>query len=248
MKAPPPVHHGVQTTSAYTVADQEKMKAAKRYFAWQSRLAQPELGGRVLEVGCGLGNFTEQLGVRELIVGIDVDGNCLLRWRERFAGRPNYVGMELNAEDPAFCDLARYEIDSIACLNVLEHIERDDLALLHMNQVLPGGGRVVLIVPAFEALYGEIDSRLGHFRRYSRRSLATAAQKAGLRVKQMRFMNTVGFLGWWANAKLFKRSEQAGGQIAFFDSYIVPVMSAVEDHVSPPFGQSILAVLEKPRS
>lgn len=221
------------------------MKAAQRYFAWQSRLAEHELGRRVLEVGCGLGNFTAQLEGRDFVAGIDVDGNCLDLWRQRFAGRDHYVGLQLDAQDSAFCELAHYQIDSIACLNVLEHIEKDQLALRHMNRILPAGGRVVLIVPAFEALYGEIDARLGHFRRYSRRSLARGAENAGFRVKRLRFMNTVGFLGWWANAKIFKRSEQQASQIAFFDSYIVPVMSVVEGMVPPPFGQSILAVLEK---
>jgi SAM-dependent methyltransferase len=239
------MHTNVQTTTEYTIADQERMKAAKRYFAWQSRLAERELGRRVLEVGCGLGNFTQHLGDREFVVGIDIDENCVSRWRERFSDRNHYVGFTLNAEDPGFCDLTRYNIDSVACLNVLEHIEKDELVLKQMNRILPKGGRVVLIVPAFEALYGEIDDRLGHFRRYTRASLGRTAEAAGFHPRRLRFMNTVGFFGWWANAKIFKRSEQSESQIAVFDTYIVPVMSTLEAVIPPPFGQSILAVLEK---
>lgn len=239
------VRQNVQTTTEYTVADQERMKAAQRYFAWQSRLAEEQLGKRVLEVGCGMGNFTSQLHGRELIVGIDVDENCVDLWRQRFAGRGEYIGSVLNAEDPAFLDLAQHRIDSIACLNVLEHIEQDGLVLRQMNRILPQGGRVVLIIPAFEALYGEIDARLGHFRRYTKSSVAKLAEESGFRAKTLRFMNTVGFFGWWANAKIFKRTEQSEDQIAVFDKYIVPVMSRVEGIIPPPFGQSILAVLEK---
>src|SRR6187549_550177 len=97
----------VQTSSEYTVADQERMKAAQRYFQWQSRLAEKQLGRRVLEVGCGMGNFTSQLENRELIIGLDVDEQCLELWRQRFAGKTQYQGFHINAEDPEFLNLAK---------------------------------------------------------------------------------------------------------------------------------------------
>src|SRR5712692_7800296 len=98
---------GVRTGSEYTVADQERMKSAKRYFLWQSQMAENELGCRVLEVGCGLGNFSDHLRDRELVVGIDVDENCVSRWRQRFADREHYIGLVVNAESPEFHELQR---------------------------------------------------------------------------------------------------------------------------------------------
>jgi hypothetical protein len=114
-----------------------------------------------------------------------------------------------------------------------------------MNQVLSPGGRAVFILPAFEALYGPIDANLGHFRRYSRSSWRRLARRTGFRVKLARYMNSVGFLGWWVNAKILRKREQSDGQIALFDSVIVPLMSRLEALVPPPFGQSIFTVLEK---
>lgn len=236
----------VSTTSEYTVRDQQRMTKAKRYFAWQSAVSKAALGQRVLEVGCGLGNFTEQLLDRQLVVGIDIDSQCVALHRERFAAYPNVRQMVLDAQDPAFLDLRRERIDSIACLNVLEHIEDDRLTLSRFAAVLPPGGRVVLLVPAFRALYGPIDANLGHYRRYTKRSLADTATAAGLRPKTLRFMNVVGFFGWWVNAKVLRRQEQSGGQIEVFDRFIVPVQAALERWIPPPVGQSIFAVLEKP--
>ena len=69
----------VRTSTDYTVADQERMRHARRYFAWQYQLASSALGNRVLEVGSGLGNFTEQLSRRELVVSIDVEPECTRR-------------------------------------------------------------------------------------------------------------------------------------------------------------------------
>ena len=75
--------------------------------------------------------------------------------------------------------------------------------------------------------------------------LGTLAEQAGLRAHTLKFMNLVGFFGWWVNAKVLKREEQSEGQIALFDGVIVPVMSTLEGWVEPPVGQSIFAVLEK---
>jgi SAM-dependent methyltransferase len=235
----------VTTTTEYTIADQQRMQAAQRYFQWQARMAVAELGARVLEVGCGMGNFSDHLQDRKRVVGIDVDENCVERWKERFANRPHYTAFLLNAESPEFLDLKRYAIDSIACLNVLEHIDKHDLVLRQMWELLPPGGRVVLMVPAFEALYGEIDSKLGHYRRYTRASLSAVAESAGFGIRRLKYMNFIGFFGWWANSKIFQRSEQSEDQIAFFDSYVVPVQSRIEQWISPPVGQSLIATLEK---
>jgi SAM-dependent methyltransferase len=229
----------VAPDATYTLADQERMSRAVRYFAWQSRLVTPHLGRRVVEVGCGIGNFTGALLERELVVAIDVEAACVGRLQERFPGRPNLHA--LVCDDIA--GLARFAPDSVVCLNVLEHIEDDAAAVRQMASILTPGGVIVLMVPAFPALYGPIDRNLGHYRRYTRRSMAELAGRCGLQVRAARYMNTVGFFGWWWNARVARRESQSAGQIALFDRVVVPVMSRVEDALRPPFGQSLLVVL-----
>jgi ubiquinone/menaquinone biosynthesis C-methylase UbiE len=69
--------------SAYTVADQQRMAAATNYFEWQRRLVGEFIGNRVLEVGCGMGNFTRLLLDRELVVGVDIDANVIRAHRQQ---------------------------------------------------------------------------------------------------------------------------------------------------------------------
>jgi SAM-dependent methyltransferase len=228
----------------YTVRDQERMRLAQNYFQWQSRLVEPHVGRRVLEIGCGLGNFTQHLLDREQVVGIDIEPPCIELWKSAFSGRSNLVGFSMDVQDPGFVELKKYTPDTVVCLNVLEHIEKDQLALEHMNAVLPVGGSALLIVPAFESLYGPIDHNLGHYRRYSKRPFIQLAESIGFRAK-VRYLNMPGCLGWWINAKILKKTEQSDSQIRFFDSAIVPVISRLEAMVHPPFGQSLFAVLEK---
>jgi 2-polyprenyl-3-methyl-5-hydroxy-6-metoxy-1,4-benzoquinol methylase len=230
----------------YAVRDQERMTAATRYFAWQSRLASREVGRRIIEVGCGIGNFTAMLADREVVLAIDVAPSCIEKHRQRFRACPNIQSEVLDACAPEFPSLASHRPDTVVCLNVLEHISNDLLALSNMASVLEPRGKVILIVPAFPALYGPIDAKLGHHRRYEKRGFAALAARAGLKVVTLNYMNSIGFLGWWINAKLLARQAQSESQIRIFDRAIVPIISRLESLVTPPFGQSIFAVFEKP--
>jgi len=221
------------------------MTRAVRYFAWQGRLAAPELGRRVIEVGCGLGNFTGMLLDREAVIAVDVEPACIARLRERYPDRPNLHTWVGGPMSEAFADLARFQADSCVCFNVLEHIENDCQALRAMASVLAGGA-IVLLVPAFRSLYGPIDRNLGHHRRYSRRSLTSLAQAAGLAVRKLHYLNAPGFFAWWMNARVLRREAQSERQIELFDRYVVPWLSRLESLARPPFGQSLFAVLCKP--
>jgi ubiquinone/menaquinone biosynthesis C-methylase UbiE len=232
--------------SAYTFADQKRMAAATNYFAWQRRLVGEFIGNRVLEVGCGMGNFTRLLLDRELVVGVDIDANVIRAHRQQFRSHSWVKSIHTDVLAASAADLSGFQLDSAVFLNVLEHIEDDVEALRCLRRVLPQGATIVVLVPAFMGLYGPIDQLLGHYRRYTRRSLGETAKSAGLLCEHTRYVNAAGFAGWWLNAKVTKRTEQSEGQIRTFDRWVVPVQSRVERVLHPPIGQSVLAVLRQP--
>jgi SAM-dependent methyltransferase len=192
-----------------------------------------------------VGNFTRMLLDCEAVLAMDVEPECIERLKERYPSQPNLhtVVCELTSSD--LFALKSFRADSCVCLNVLEHIEADCQALGRMASILEPGGVIVLLVPAFPALYGPIDRNLGHYRRYTRSSLRAVAIEAGLRIRKMHYVNSIGFFGWWANARIFKREVQSEFQIEVFDRYIAPVLSRVEERIRPPFGQSLFAVFQK---
>jgi len=222
------------------------MSKATNYFAWQGRLVKPELGRRVVEVGCGIGNFTGMLLDREAVLSIDIEPECIQRLKERYPKQPNLKAFVCDAGSPALSELASFRPDTCVCLNALEHIAEESKALQGMSSILEPGGVIVLLLPAFQALYGPIDRNLSHHRRYSRRAILELAQSGRMKVKKLQYVNFAGFFGWWANSHIFRREEQSEAQIRFFDRYIVPVLSRVESWIAPPFGQSLFVVLEKP--
>jgi SAM-dependent methyltransferase len=232
--------------AAYNVEDQERMARASNYVAWQTRLVHRELGQRVLEVGCGVGNFTGTLLEREAVIAVDVEPACVERLQQRYPDHTNLHAFVCDVASPEFHTLSRFRPDSCVCLNVLEHTPDDLEALQAIASVLVPGGSIVLMVPAFQALYGRIDRNLGHFRRYNRGMLHRLALEAGLRLRKAHYSNCPGFFGWWMNAHVLQREAQSARQIEVFDRYLVPLISAVEAVVPPPFGQSLVAVLERP--
>ena len=233
-------------SSTYTLEDQERMAKARNYLAWQCRLILPELGLRVVEVGCGVGNFTGQLLDRQTVIALDPEPDCVERLQQRYPRQANLHALVCDPCQACFADLARFHPDSCVCVNVLEHIQDDRQALEAMASILESGGTIVLFVPAFPALYGPVDRNLEHFRRYRRRDIARLAHATGLRLKKAHYVNLAGFFGWWMNAHVLKREAQSERQIEIFDRFIVPVLSRCEAVAPPPFGQSLLAVLEKP--
>jgi hypothetical protein len=59
----------------------------------------------------------------------------------------------------------------------------------------------------------------------------------------LRYMNSIGCLGWWVNARILRKTAQSERQIRTFDRWIVPLLECIESRVEPPFGQSIFVVL-----
>ena len=221
------------------------MQAAHRYHTWTLDQIRASLGKRVLEVGAGYGTYTRLLADRELVVVIDVSDAYLRGLRRRFPDRP-FVVRKMDISDPrCISSLSCHRLDTIICLNVLEHIEDDVGALRNMFEILgEREGKLALIVPAMPALYGRLDRLAGHHRRYTLPQLAERMGQAGFTLDKIRYFNLLGGIGWYLNAKLVRHrtleDRGIGAQIRVFDSLGVPLARAV-DFIAPfPFGQSLV--------
>ena len=222
------------------------MARAKNYFAWLSRLVLPELGQRVIEVGCGIGNFTGALLDRQVVVATDAEPGCIDRLLRKYPRQANLHAFPFCAASPEFQALESFRADSCVCMNVLEHIEDDASALRSMAAVLSPPAVIALFIPAFPSLCGPTDRNMGHYRRYTRKSLHSVAEAAGLQVRKAYYVNLAGFFAWWANAHLLRLGDLSTRQIEIFDRLIVPGLSRFEAVFPPPFGQSLFGVLTFP--
>ena len=130
--------------------------------------------------------------------------------------------------------------------NVLEHIEDDRAALAALRERLSPGGVLIVYVPAFMFLWTRMDANVGHFRRYTKRELATRLEETGFRVVQARYFDSVGF----GLAILFRLigsrdGEPSSRSLALFDRYLVPASRALDIVLSRVLGKNVLAVAER---
>jgi SAM-dependent methyltransferase len=227
------------------ISDLEIMAAARNYRGWMYRRLAPYIGQRVLEIGAGIGNFTTLLLDRELVVATDNYPPCVEYLTLHLGDRLKAPPTLLDASSDIESQLWNFEFDTIVCLNVLEHIEDDGKALSQMRALLAPGGRLVLLVPAFQFLYGSVDSALGHYRRYTRKTLLPIMQRAGFLIERSFYMNVVGMAGWFWNNRIIRRSEESGKQIWIFDRYVAPLAEFTERLLPPPAGLSLIAVGRK---
>ena len=88
-------------------------------------------------------------------------------------------------------------LDTVMCANVLEHVEDDELAVRNLLSSLEAGGRLLLYLPAHQALFGVMDELAGHYRRYDQNDLRRIA--GGEPIVQWAFVNPIAAVGWWFN-------------------------------------------------
>lgn len=221
------------------------MGQASRYNRWILASVQPYLGPRVLEVGLGHGGVAALLPQGTEYVGVDLDPRVIQKARELL---PRAQFIEGDITSAATLErLGERSHDCVLCLNVLEHVEDDGAAVRHLLRLVRPGGRLVLFVPAFQALFNDLDRLAGHVRRYGKAQLTALVTGAGGRVVRARYFNPVGAIGWWLNRWLRHGSLESGrvaGQVQFFDRYVLPVSRCLDLGTRGFFGQSILCIAE----
>lgn len=201
----------------------------------------PYLGRRVLEIGCGLGNFARYLVGREFYLGTETSAESIAYVEHAFASHLSMRFAVADATALSFTDFARYDIDTVFSLNVFEHIEDHMAALRNACEVLQPGGKLILVVPAHMALYGTIDRTIGHYRRYDKQMMAGLFQQVGLDLVSQKYINALGAMGWWINGRLRRQQTPPSGQLRLFNT-LVPALKRIERVVPVPFGISLLAV------
>jgi len=220
-----------------------RMQKVSRYNRWMWTQLEPHVGRRVLEVGAGVGNMTRFLVKHERVIATEVDAKYLQILHRMFDAYPHVTvrHFDLNGGPPP---ASGERIDTVVCLNVLEHIEDDERALRAFNDALEPGGRLVLLVPALRPLYGSLDRALEHRRRYQHGELHEKLVRAGFDVERSWFFNLLGVAGWYLNSRVLRRSTFPPVQLALYDR-LVPLLR-LESRFRLPFGMSLVTVARKP--
>lgn len=178
----------------------------------------------VLEVGCGTGNV-----LRALEAGCP---NC------------NLIGLELwfeglnHARGRSHASLIQADIrhlpfgkqfDLVGMFDVLEHINEDRETLKAVHSALRPGGKVLLTVPAHQALWSYFDEAARHCRRYSADGIRRKLEDSGFEVEFLtQFMASI-FPVVWAYRKLNlgRNAVQSAHDRARDEFRLVPIVNGL---------------------
>jgi glycosyltransferase involved in cell wall biosynthesis len=221
-----------------------RMSELGSYNQTMFELFAPFLGRRVLEIGAGAGNLSRFVLDRDYVILTDFETEYLHLLRRRFGTYENVQIRHLDLNTFTAADLAGDGIDSVVCLNVLEHIEDDRRVLKELFRAIEPGGVVVVLVPAHPEFYSDLDRNLGHFRRYTKELLEERFREAGFLVEKSRYFNWVGAIGWYLFGRVLKRPHIT--KAATRGYRLASSLRGLEEPAGFGFGLSTIVVGRRP--
>jgi glycosyltransferase involved in cell wall biosynthesis len=202
-------------------ANLDALSFAPKFNRWMADTIAPWMGRTALEIGAGMGNLTRHLCARRsLYIATDTDAEHLERLRMMFRHRPAVRVAKLDAAIDCDFEPFRQSVDTVVCMNVLEHIEDDAAALARIRTLLRENGRLILLVPNDPTAFGAIDKAVGHYRRYTKEHLEALLAGAGFEVENMLSFNRVSMPGWRFAGQVRKSGELSRTSLRVFDRFV----------------------------
>jgi len=229
-----------------TAFDLDELAQADNLADWAFAQFQDLVGDHVVEVGPGLGTFSQRVldsgASSVLLVEPERAFHDALAERYRDEARVTLV-QEAVPGSPTLA-AAGPSADFVLCQNVIEHIADDHGAVRAMADALRPGGHLGLLVPAHPRLYGSLDEAFGHHRRYTRERLGEVVGVAGLELVDLYSFNLLGVAGWWVKGRSGAGGLGAGSLAAY--ERLVQGWRHLEGWRRPPWGLSLIARARKP--
>jgi ubiquinone/menaquinone biosynthesis C-methylase UbiE len=242
------MEHKMIPMSEYLGYDSLQDTARKRNFNnWLYQQIFPGIKGDILEVGSGIGTYSEKI-IRDFpqsqIALSDISDKYVKNLQEKF-NKKNILFFKLDLDCSSDYEKIGFEkFDTIIAVNVLDNVKNDEFALLQLYKMLKKDGMLLLLLPAHKFLYNQLDTNIGRLRRYSRGELESKIKKTDFKIVKLFHFNLMGTIGWYLNGKSGENPSLSDSAFRIFDS-IIPVSKAIEKITCKRFGLSVICYLKK---
>jgi len=215
-------------------------KSMPRYNSFIAKTITRDLkpGTKSVDFGAGIGTlsdlFLAYTGIKPVCVEIDPTCKEVLHTK-------GYLIFDKISDVESF--------DFVFSSNVLEHIENDQEVLSNIYDKIEKNGQIILYLPAFQLLFSKLDSSVGHYRRYDKKSLVTKLTNAGFEIEEVSYADCLGFF-----VSLFFRvfgySSSNGlaspDKLKTYDKYFFPMSKIIDNlGIKHIFGKNILVRARK---
>ncbi len=201
---------------------------------------------KILDIGCGVGTLSLYLANKgNSVDGIDISNNAIKACKDsanilKLNKNTNFRVMKFPEQIP------NKKFDFILFIEVIEHLENDQLALKKIFTLLKKGGIVILSTPSRNAplyklgLASKFDKEVGHLRRYTVDELESKCKKVGFEVIEIK--KTEGLV-----RNFLYLNPLAGRFIRFIKFFMVDVVLFIDTISLNLFGESdIFLILRRP--
>lgn len=198
----------------------------KTIYKWLSNNTTSNID--ILDFGSGQGEFFNRFNFNHYnVIAVEPDNNMHSFFpKERIFSSIDEVSTKF---------------DLIYSVNVLEHIENDAFVINDFKKYLANKrGIIKVFVPARQELYSDMDRKVGHYRRYSKKQIEQLFIDGGFKVKLCRYFD---FLGYFAAAiykVLGKDGDINSSSLVFYDKYIFPLSLFFDKFFSRFIGKNIM--------
>ncbi len=202
---------------------------------------------KILNVGSGTGGTVSLLRRYGLVENVEVSDEAIAIMK--LQGIENIIKTDNNNKLP----FRAKTYDMVAAFDILEHIDMHKAALQEWSRILKDDGVLIITVPAYQWLWSHHDVALGHERRYTKRTLKTVAQSAGLQVHTISYAFAFSFplvAGFRILDKYFGKREKTSyvgvpGWVNRLLTHMLYAEARLHKKYRLPFGSSVVAVLKK---
>ena len=218
----------------------ERFDNANLHINYCLKFIKKYLKGDILEVGAGCGSFTKNYLNKSInsITLTELDKKNILDLKEKFKANANIKILNKNIEDVSG------KFDSIIYLHVLEHIKNDKKEILNATKRLNKNGFLVIMVPAHQKIYSNLDRAVGHFRRYEIEFFNKNFKS--LEKINIKFLDTMGYFLYLFNKFFFKKEVYPSKfKIFIWDKIFTPLTIIVDFIFRYRFGKCILVIYKK---
>jgi 2-polyprenyl-3-methyl-5-hydroxy-6-metoxy-1,4-benzoquinol methylase len=218
----------------------ERFDNANFHINYCLKFIKKYLKGDILEVGAGCGSFTKNYLNKSInsVTLTELDKKNILDLKKKFKKNTNIKILNKTIEE------VNEKFDSIIYLHVLEHIKNDEQEILNATKRLNKNGFLIIMVPAHQKIYSNLDRAVGHFRRYEIEFFNKNFKS--LKKINVKFLDTMGYFLYLFNKFFFKKEVYPSKfKIFIWDKIFTPLTVIIDFILRYRFGKCILVIYKK---
>ena len=198
------------------------------------------ISGNIIEIGAGCGSFTRNYYNPKIksIVLTEMDLKNINELKIKFDHDSNIQILNSSIEK------IERKFDTVLYFHVLEHIKDDINEIKNAVKKLNTGGHIIMMVPAHQKVYSNLDKAVGHFRRYEKDFFKK--NLLGLELVNFKYLDAMGYLLYYLNRIFFKKETFPSKlKIFLWDKIFTPITVIIDFITNYRLGKCIIAIYRK---